>query len=153
MPKQLARISIKHGSFPEEIDEHELARYFSLSERDLKAIFIHRGDHSRLGWALQLCSLRWLGRQPMSFVGLPMAAVTAVARQLNVAPSVLQDYLPSRRVWQYHAAEVVQHAGWRSFGPAEREELLKFLRERARQYTRFAALVDQVFLSIEKGRT
>ncbi len=143
MPKPSPRFSSKYDSFPEEIDEPALARFFSLSERDLKAARTHRGDHNRLGWALQLGCLRWLGWQPVTFAGLPTAAVTVVARQLNVASVALQDYTPSQRMWQYHAAEVVKHTSWRSFGAQERDDLLKLLRDRARQYTRLTALVDQ----------
>src|SRR5574337_617303 len=143
MLKPSRRISSKYDSFPEDIDDHALDRFFSLSWRDLKAIRAHRGDHNRLGWALHLGCLRWLCWQPATFTGLPMAVVTAVARQLNVAPGALQEYTPSVRMWQYHAAEVVQHAGWRSFGDRERDDLLKHLRDHARQYTRFTALVDQ----------
>lgn len=143
MNKRIPTLSMRYDAYPPEISDSELAQYFSLSPRDVRAILTHRGDQHRLGWALHLCCLRWLGRQVTTFVGLPMPAIVAVARQLNIAPTVLATYAPDRRRWQYHAAEVVRHLGWRSFGNGEQQDLLTYLRDRAYHYTRFTALADQ----------
>jgi Domain of unknown function (DUF4158) len=47
-------------AFPDE--EEILLRYYVLSVRDLAAVRQHRGDHNRLGFAVQLCYLRYPGR-------------------------------------------------------------------------------------------
>jgi TnpA family transposase len=41
--------------------EAERIRLFSLSESDLSVIRQRRGAHNRLGFAVQLCSLRYPG--------------------------------------------------------------------------------------------
>jgi hypothetical protein len=43
-------------------DEREIVRYWTLSSEDFDIIFRKRSDHSRLGFALLLCYLRYPGR-------------------------------------------------------------------------------------------
>jgi TnpA family transposase len=43
-------------------DQRELVRYCTLSEADIAMIRRCRGAHSRLGYALMLCYLRYPGR-------------------------------------------------------------------------------------------
>jgi hypothetical protein len=44
-------------TFPQE-EENQL-QYYTLSVRDLAIVHQHRGDHNRLGFAVQLCYLRY----------------------------------------------------------------------------------------------
>ncbi len=60
-------------AFPSEIAELDLIRYFTLSGSDLEFVKKQRGDHNRLGFALQLCGLRYLGFCPDDLVTAPPA--------------------------------------------------------------------------------
>jgi Domain of unknown function (DUF4158) len=51
-------------AFPESIDRGDLARFFRLDGEDLRFVRQQNGAAGRLGIALQLCSLRWLGFVP-----------------------------------------------------------------------------------------
>lgn len=42
--------------------EAELIQHYSLSQRDLAVIMKRRRPHNQLGFALQLCALRFPGR-------------------------------------------------------------------------------------------
>jgi TnpA family transposase len=42
-------------------DEGELIRRYTLAKADLAFVRQHRGDHNRLGIAIQMCSLRFPG--------------------------------------------------------------------------------------------
>ena len=57
---ELARLA----SFPEEIPSDDLIRAFTLTGADRDLVVIRRGAANRLGLALQLCALRYLGFVP-----------------------------------------------------------------------------------------
>ena len=58
--------------------------FFLLSEADQTAINHQREAHTRLGFALQLCALRYLGFAPDDLSTAPWEAVVYVAQQLGV---------------------------------------------------------------------
>nr|WP_268257218.1 DUF4158 domain-containing protein [Streptomyces capillispiralis] len=49
------------GSFADKPTRPELERFFFLDDEDRKLIAKRRGDHSRLGSALQMCTVRYIG--------------------------------------------------------------------------------------------
>ncbi|WP_184759022.1 DUF4158 domain-containing protein [Streptosporangium album] len=75
-------------SYPD-IGREELIRFFTLTRKDLG--FIDnlsrgggRGSAARLGLAVQLCTLPWLGFVPDDIWSVPQAAVQRLANQLAV---------------------------------------------------------------------
>jgi hypothetical protein len=79
--------------FPE-IAEDELIRYFALAEADRAFVDPGRGrsPRDRLGLAVQLCTLPWLGFVPDSVSAGPAVAVQRLADQLGVDAGVLAGY-------------------------------------------------------------
>lgn len=49
------------GCYVDSPSREELERYFHLSDDDYKVLLPLRGEHNRLGYVLQLTSLRYLG--------------------------------------------------------------------------------------------
>src|SRR5260370_1870075 len=74
-------------SFPE-ISRDELFRYFTLTPAD--AAFVDpgagRGPGDRLGMAVQLATLPWLGVVPDEGASAPPAAVARLAGRLGLGP-------------------------------------------------------------------
>src|SRR3954469_6458858 len=73
-------------------DAPTLLRHYVLSDEDLDRIRRRRGPRNRLGFALQLCALRYPGRllQPSETIPEPMLAF--VAAQLGLAGDDLLGY-------------------------------------------------------------
>ncbi|MFI6456234.1 DUF4158 domain-containing protein [Streptosporangium amethystogenes] len=51
-----------YGSFIEEPTQPEMERFFYLDDVDRDLIALRRADHHRLGFAVQLCTVRYVGR-------------------------------------------------------------------------------------------
>ena len=70
---------------PPGTDEREPARHHTLSEADLAAVSIRRGATDRLGFAVQLCLLRYPGRPLRAEEVVPRPVVEFVASQVGAA--------------------------------------------------------------------
>ena len=46
---------------PDEIDDDTLRKFFTLTKADLEQVDQCRGPANKLGFAVQLCTLRWHG--------------------------------------------------------------------------------------------
>ena len=99
--------------FPDEIPYDDLSAYFTLSDNDIQEIQRQRGDHNRLGFTLQLCALRYLGFAPNDMSTAPPAAVHFIARQLDLAPEVLQIYGQRIHTRTDHLLQVQVYLGFR----------------------------------------
>ncbi len=64
MPTRELLSGVQHARFTgvPEMEERELVRHHTLSETDLAAASVRRGAANRLGFAVQLCLLRYPGR-------------------------------------------------------------------------------------------
>jgi len=67
-------------------DEREIVRYWTLSREDFDIIFRKRSDHSRLGFALLLCYLRYI--ESASPEALCFAIIHALSNELTQAEAV-----------------------------------------------------------------
>ncbi|WP_045440431.1 DUF4158 domain-containing protein, partial [Nocardia seriolae] len=120
--------------FPE-ISREELFRYFTLSPADLAFVAPQgRGANVRLGLAVILCSLPWLGFVPDKVATAPPVAVARLAEQLNVDAAQLRSYSHRPQTRSEHVRLVAQYLGWRPAGAVELKELDEFLLARAMEH-------------------
>ncbi len=106
----------RYARFAGELSPEQLARYFHLDDRDRRLVNSHRGDHSRLGFAIQLCTARFLGNFPEDLSDVPVGVVNCLARQLQIEQlSCFFHYRDSETRWD-HAAEIRRHCGFCDFG-------------------------------------
>src|SRR3712207_2692872 len=106
----------RRNRFPETIAYEDLVAFFTLSERDLDSIPRYSAAHNRLGYALQLCALRFMGFVPDDLTTAPAAAVAFLAQQLKVDPEVLPAYGARAHTRQDHLLAAQVHLGYRKVG-------------------------------------
>src|SRR4051812_212941 len=86
-----------------------LARYFHLDDTDHQQIASKRGAHNRLGFAVQLTTVRYLGRFLDEVIQAPATVLNTLARQLGLCDaSCLADYQDQRQRL-HHIEEICQH--------------------------------------------
>ncbi|MEV0111562.1 Tn3 family transposase [Nocardia sp. NPDC050799] len=129
--EELARLR----EFPE-IGREELFRFFTLSPTDLAFVDPGRGrgPADRLGIAIALCTLPWLGFVPDRVVTAPPVAVARLAEQLRVDGTEIRSYGRRAQTRTDHLRLVAQYLGWRAAGSLELKELDEFLLARAMEH-------------------
>ncbi len=127
--------------------EHDLRLHYTLSENDLAIIRSKRGPRNRLGFAIQLCYLRFPG-QAMTLEAEPPAELLAhVAQQIQVTPDAWTDRLHrirevklsanlSQAVHQGRMAQLAREGAQMS------AQHLRDLENRRRHATLIAVLLD-----------
>jgi TnpA family transposase len=69
----------RYGRYPDVVTPNDLSRCFHLSDDDRAQIMSCRGHHNRLGFALQLSTVRYLG----TFLDDPIAVPSSVLQSLS----------------------------------------------------------------------
>ena len=106
----------EYGRFAGEPTPDQLARYFHLDDTDRAFVAEHRGDHNRLGVAVQLGSLRFLGTLLEDPALAPASAVGFAADQLSITGSAefMTIYAKSAGRWR-HGPRIRERYGYRAF--------------------------------------
>jgi len=96
-------------------------------------IAARRGDHHKLGFGLQLCTVRYLGTFLPDPTAVPPSVITHVAAQVGVADTAcLLLYGRRATTWREHAGEIQRAYGYRDVSdPAEHFRLVRWLYARA----------------------
>ena len=104
-----------YGRFPEHIERDWLGRWCHLSEADLSLARRRTGDVTRLGFAVQLATVRAIGSFLADPAAVPAPVVAALARQLDIDdPGVLVGYGKLAVRWK-HTAEIRRRYGYTDF--------------------------------------
>jgi TnpA family transposase len=128
----------KLESWPVEVGRDELVRYFTLTAEDVE--WINRsawGSPAKLGLAVQLCALPWLGFVPEDVAAAPGVAVSRLAVQLGVPVGALVTYGARAQTRTDHLKLAAKRLGWTSAEADGRrgwKQLREFLVERALEH-------------------
>jgi TnpA family transposase len=118
----------RYGRYAGEPSSDQLARHFHLDDADRELATAKRWDHMRLGFAVQLGTVRFLGTFLDDPVDVPAGVAGDMARQLGIAdPACLAQYREGGVRWQ-HAREIRAGFGYREFtDPLARFRLTRWL--------------------------
>ena len=101
-------------------DQAVLERFFFLDDADRDLVATRRGDHDRLGWSLQLVTVRPVGAFLADPLDVPLVVLDYVAAQLGVAdPSCVKRYTERDKTRLEHQREIAEVDGCSSFASAE----------------------------------
>ena len=105
--------------------DDELIRHYTFSEFDLASIRQRRGNHNRLGFAVQLCYLRYPGLA-LPTQGEPPAPLLAfIGRQLHIEPDSWPQYAKRPGTRREHLAELQAWLNLRTFSAADHRRFVE----------------------------
>lgn len=133
-------------SFPAEINEVDKTAFFTLTDYDLALINRRTGEQNRLGLAILLCCLRFLGFIPESFSDMPSEIIKYLAEQLKIEEAILPTY-GRIRTKQTQIQEIFTYTGFRRIEKTDLENLEKWLGRRALEHDKPSFLLS---LAIER---
>jgi hypothetical protein len=112
-----------YGRYAGTPSQADLDRVFFLDDDDLKLVRRHCGEHMRAGFALQLATVRWLGKFLEDPLDVPDGVLEFVAgKQLGMAdPSEVKRYTERGHTRFDHQWEIKKERGYREFDDAEEE--------------------------------
>ena len=94
-------------------DEDSLIRNYTMSGDDLDRALRKRGHHNQLGFAVQFCLMRHIGRPLAQNDAVPAEVISFIAGQLGVTSAVFADYGRRDNTRREHSAELQELLGLR----------------------------------------
>lgn len=96
-------------------DELSLLKFYTLGDDDLENIRQRRRPENRIGFALQLCALRYPGRALAPGEMIPREILSFVGAQLGVPADALLTYATRRQTRQQHMDTLREIYGYKTF--------------------------------------
>ena len=104
-----------YGRFADEFGPKELATRFMLGDKDRGLISRRRSQQARLGYGLQVLTVRHLGTFLADPIDVPWRLVEHIARQLDIAdPTVVKSYGEGTIRFE-HQADIAAAYGYADF--------------------------------------
>jgi TnpA family transposase len=111
-----------YGRLPEVLSRAELERFFFLDDVDRGLVEAKRRDYNKLGFALQLVTVRNVGAFLDDPLDVPVELVDYLAEQLGIVDSsCVKSYGEREKTRFEHVWELRQAGGWHEFSVVENE--------------------------------
>jgi TnpA family transposase len=108
-------------------EPESLARHYTLTEDDLSLIRDRRLAHNRLGFAVQLCLIRYPGRALRVNEELPQPLIKFVAEQTGDRPNDFVGYATRDKTRREHLSFLVHHFQLSTFKQHHFKEVARWL--------------------------
>ena len=131
-------------------NKDELIRYYSFDESDLSLIRQHRGSANRLGFAVQLCYLRFpgiiLGADELPFPPL----LKLVAEQIKAPAESWEEYGRRDQTRREHLTELQTVFGFESFSASHYRQAVHTLTDLALQTDKGILLANSLIDNLRR---
>lgn len=125
------------SSFPDTVNYNDLITYFTLTDQDKRAVPAKSSATNRLGFAIQLCALRFMGFFVKDIYAVPLVIVEFLKEQLglNEAPGH-SEYGMRSQTRTDHIKAVEKHLGFKPTDRPYEKNILAWLINRALEHDR-----------------
>jgi TnpA family transposase len=128
--------------------DDDLIRHYMFTESDLVVIRQRRGNHNRLGFAVQLCYLRYPGQALPPDAEPPINLLGFIADQLRIEPSVWPQYARRAETRREHLAELQAWLCLTPFSRSHHNHFVDLLAKLAQQTDRGIVLATSLVESL-----
>lgn len=133
---------VRLNSFPVELSNEDLIAYFTLSDKDLRQIPKTAAAANRLGVALQIVLLRFLGFHLIDLKSLPETVIGYVAQQIRAEAGQIIFYGGRDQTRTDHQRLIEKYLDFRYPTEEDYRHLGKWLLERALEHDRPTLLLQ-----------
>lgn len=134
------------------VEQDDLIRYYSFNDPDFSLIQQRRGEANRLGFAVQLCLLRYPGFSLGKDTAVAEPVIQWVAHQIQVDAAAWENYGKREETRREHLLELRSYLGLSPFGLSDFRFLVKSLTELAMQTEKGLVLATQALESLRHRR-
>lgn len=121
-----------YARYPVTLIPEQLDKYFYLDDKDKALIAACRRDYNKLGYALQLATVRFLGTFLSNPIDVPAEVKNYMAKQLGIKlPKDLACYLERKATRSTHCNEIKRLFGYQDFNVTWRFRFNRWLYSQA----------------------
>jgi TnpA family transposase len=132
-------------SVPDSISEYELGIHYTLSSLDIEMIKRRRRDHNKLGFALQLCVLRFPGWTLSDVHHIPDSVLEYIAKQLEINSKEIHLYADREQTKHEHLDEIRHTYGFKNFTALEYRKVSQTLLQHAMENGNATYFIQKAF--------
>ncbi|MCY1663871.1 DUF4158 domain-containing protein [Chryseobacterium sp. SL1] len=133
--------------------KEDIIRWYTLTESDIIIIEQNcRGTANKLGFAIQLCYLRFPGKVLKSNEAPDSLLLQYVCEQLKINPSVWEKYAIRDVTRREHIVLIRKFFGFKTYSEFEQEASLKYIHDKALQTDRAIIIAEEFVTYLRKSK-
>ena len=132
----------RFNSFPSDLSPPDLIAFFTLSENDLRQVPKTTTPLNRLGFALRILLLRFLGFHLPDLTAVPVLVIEYVGSQIDTAAAQIEFYAERDATRTVHQRAIEEYLGFRLPTETDLQAVGEWLTERALEHDRPTVLLQ-----------
>ncbi len=143
---------LRFNSFPADLSAEDLIGFFTLSPTDLRQIPANASAANRLGFALQLILLRFLGFHLPQLSSVPSEVIDFAASQIDVESEQLGSYGEREQTRSDHQRQIEKYLAYRTATQDDLKHVTGWLTERSLEHDRPILLLQLLCEHLQNER-